>query len=297
MSNIAIINLSLSCCAECPYVRKNSGEYFCIHDLKSPGLSVGGGDMIPDFCPFVLKRLEEVLKTMDSVSGYSIPKKFINQVERKQVDDPHPKFGADHGWKHAARVYNYGSEFLENLIPWGLNTPDSIQKQKLLLGIASKMHDIGLADSAQNHAIHSAELTKKYFESKKVDIDIEDACAIVHAIYNHSDGDVTLSLLDAALIMGDKLDVTNKRIVRVTDKITSELTKVESVDFSFFGQNGKAEGAELSYTTTEQFDVNALKEWPKCVAIPRMITTKFLGLSEFRFKVNDEEIDVKKLIG
>ena len=297
MSNIAKINLSLSCCAECPYVRKNGGEYYCTHDLKNLGLSVGGGDKIPDFCPFVLKRLEEVLKTMDSVSGYSIPKKYINQIERKQVDDPNPKFGADHGWKHAARVYKYGASFLESLIPYGLNSPDCIQKQELMLAIAAKMHDIGLADSAQNHSIHSAELTKKYFESKKVDIDLEDACVIAHAIYNHSDGEVTNTMVDAALILGDKLDVTSERIVRVTDKITAELTKVESVEYTIFGTNGNAEGAELSYIASDDFDVEALKEWPKCVEIPKMITTKFLKLPTFRFMVNGEEIDIKKLIG
>lgn len=298
MRNVAKINLELEHCTDCPYCRKPQGyaEFYCQHDLKTPGVEVGNGEDIPDYCPFVIERLKNVVKTLEESTVGSIPKKFINQVEKKQKDDPNPKFGADHGFRHIKRVTEIGMDFLENCVGYGFSSTDTVLKEKLLLRIAAMMHDIGLADSSRNHAIHSAELAKKYLSGGKVDIDLEDAYTVVHAIANHSDGEEINTIVDAALILADKLDVTSDRIVRVTDKITSAVTKIQKAEFHLYGKLGKGEGAELRYTVDDGFDSSVLKEWPKCVKIPYRVTTEFLGLSEFKFFINGEEIDYKSII-
>ena len=257
---------------------------------------MGDGEAIPDFCPFVIERLEKVLKVIDEGSIGTIPKKFINQIERKQKDDPNPKFYADHGWGHVRRVTAIGKDFLESCVGYGYSSSNTVLKEKFLLEIAALMHDIGLADSARNHEIHSAELAKKYLSGPKVDIDLEDACTIVHAIYNHSKGDETQTIIDAALILADKLDVAKERIIRPEDEITKELLKVHATGFRFHGKLGKAKSAELWYETDEGFNALALRDWPKAVSIPYRITTEFLGLSEFMFTINGRQIDFKGII-
>lgn len=298
MQNVAKINLELEHCTDCPYSCKPQGyaEYYCQHDLKTPGVEVGDGEVIPDFCPFVIERLKKVLETIQDGTIGSIPKKFIAQVERKQRDDPHPKFGADHSWRHIQRVSEIGMRFLEDCVGYGYSSTDTVLKEKLLLQIAAYMHDIGLADSARNHEIHSAELTKKYLSGPKVDIDLEDAYTIVHAVANHTKGEETETIVDAALILADKLDVTADRIVRVTDKITGECTKIQSAEFRFRGKDGKAKGTELRYTVDEGFDLSVFKAWPKAIMVPYRITTEFLGLQEFNFFINDEQIDYKAVL-
>ena len=298
MQNVAKINLEFERCVDCPYCRKPDGyaEYYCQHDLKTPGVEVGDGEEVPDFCPFVIQRLKKVLDTIQEGTVGTIPKKYINQVERKQKDDPHEKFGADHSWRHIKRVTEIGVDFLEHGVAYGYSSANTVLKEKLLFQIAAYMHDIGLADSAINHDIHSASLTEKYLSSSKIDIDIRDAYMIVHAIANHSDGGEINTNVDAALILADKLDVTADRIVRVTDKITAECLKIKAAEFKLYGKLGKAKGAELRYTVDEGFDLSVFKAWPKAIRIPYRVTTEYLGLKEFKFLINGELINLKGIM-
>ncbi len=298
MRNVAKINLELSHCTECPFCAKPEGYVglYCQHDLKSPGLEVGDGDVIPDFCPFVIQRLEIVYKTICEGTNSSIPKKFLTQIEKKHRDDPNPKFFMDHSWDHIRRITAIGERFLGNCVEYGFSSPDTVQKEILLFKIAAYMHDIGLAETFRNHEIHSAELTKKYLSSPKIDIDLEDAYTIVHAISNHSKGEDTRTIIDAALILADKLDITCKRIVRPNDDVTKELLKIQEATFDIYGKNGLPRGAELKYVTDENFDVLKLQAWPKAISVPYRVTTEFLKLPEFIFTVNGEQIDIKEII-
>ena len=299
MRNVAKINLELEHCTECPYCRKPQGysELYCQHDLYTPGIEVGDGDVIPDFCPFVIERLENVLKTIEDGSVGTIPKKYLNQIERKQKDDPDPKFGVDHAWSHIRDVTAFGKAFLGDCVEYGYSTPNTVQKEGILLAIAAYLHDIGLADSSRNHEIHSAELAKKYLSGPKIDIDVEDAYTIVHAIYNHSKGEETRTIVDAALVLADKLDVVKSRVVRPTDEFVKEMTKINKASFRIYGRDHKAEGAVLRYEADEGFDVAKMKLHPKHIQIPKMIATEYLGLPTFKFMVNDEVVDIKGIIG
>lgn len=304
MKNVAKINLELEHCTECPYCRQPEGSSAHLCHGYDVILDVGDGEVIPDFCPFVLKRLEAVMAVINAGTAQTIPKKFLTEIEKKQKDSPDEKFGADHGFNHMRNVTAIGIDLLESFVGWGYSSSDTIQKEKLLLQIAAYMHDIGLADTSNNHEVHSAELaksfllgTKKY--KAKVDISEEDALTIAHAIYNHSEGMETRTNVDAALLLADKLDVAGDRILRCfsTSPILHELTKVKKTSFKFYGKKpGKADGATLSYETEGGFDVLALREWPKCVAIPMKLTKEYFKLPKFEFVVNGEQINVKEII-
>lgn len=295
--NVAKINLEVRQCRDCPFARlqEGYGEWFCIYDLKNPGMRVNE-KTIPDWCPFVLERLQKAYDIMKNGTLTSMPRRWLNDIAKRQKDDPNPKFGADHAFGHVARVIRYGDEFLEECVGFGILSNNEIQKLKLLLRISAMLHDVGLADSVRNHDIHSAELAKKYFASGKVDLDEEDEKLIIHAILNHSKGHETRTFLDAALIMGDKLDVASERMMRVTDVIIAELMKVEKVEYRLHGQITKPEVAELKYITNgEEFDVSTLSHWSRSVLVPKMLSLDFLKVPEFKFFVDDREVDVSEI--
>jgi HD superfamily phosphodiesterase len=297
--NIAKVDLSVTNCRECPFCHKPKGcaEYYCRHDLKHPGVDVGEGKKVPDFCPFVLGRLQKALRAMDSVSNCAIPKKNVCEIEKKQKDSPDTKFDADHGRGHINRVTDIGLSIFKKCAIWGFFSPDSIQKEQLLFEIAASLHDIGLADSSSNHATHSAEVAKRFLTGPKIDLDEEDVEVIIHAIRNHSKGEEIKSGTDAILLLADKLDVTKERIIRVRSKIAAELSKVYSVSYNFHGRAGRRPSrAELRYVTKDDFDIEALLDWPKIVTIPMRVTKEFFKVPEFRFIVNEEVIDLSKII-
>jgi len=291
--NVAKINLEVRKCQDCPFVRKQKGYagWFCTHDLHTPGIEVNE-NMVPSWCPFVVGRLQKVLGIMEDVSEASIPKKWIRQIERKQKDHPDPKFGADHAWKHIENVTSYGEDFLEYCVGYGIVSNNEVMRLKLLLRIAAMLHDVGLAETNEGYAIHSAGMARKYLSSKKIDIEERDIDLICHAISDHSYGQDTKNLLDAALLLGDKLDVTRDRMIRKTKPIIEELMKVEKVEYRFLGKLFVPTGAELRYFTNGDFDVSVLKSWPKAITIPRKVTLEFLGLSSFKFLVDGKEVNI-----
>lgn len=301
MKNVALINLKVWSCLECPFIRGENGSLYCTRessDLLKKGIVLDDPEIVPDFCPFVLERIQNMIDAMDASSYSAMPKKWLNAIEKRQKEgDPNQKFMADHGFAHAERVYQYGKEFLENCAGYGYSSPDMVQKEKLLLRIAAKLHDIGLADSPRNHAIHSSELAKKYL--LKMNLDINDVQMITHAIFNHSKGKETDSIIDAALILGDKLDVTRERIIRPNNSVLYELSKVKKVSFKILGTGKNAERTELRYyihEDAENFDVMQLRDWKKCISIPKMISEEWLEISDFKFFVDNSEVDVTEIL-
>ncbi|MBP5512026.1 HD domain-containing protein [Candidatus Saccharibacteria bacterium] len=302
MSNKAIIKLEIEQCKECPYCyRSDDGvKYVCRHhDVANGATEVGNGDDVPDFCPFILKRLQTVYDQMSSGLNTTRPKKFITQIEKKAEDSPNAKFGADHGFGHIRRVTTRGLDIIDQLVNFGYIKPEAVAREKLLLKIAAYLHDIGLADQLSNHASHSAELAKKYLSDKAVDIDAEDLELIYHAINNHSSGVDTETVTDAVLLLADKLDTTSVRIKRVMDELTREQTKIMTAEFRLYREisTGKARGAELRYDTKDNFNVDIFMEaWPKAILIPRMVALDYLKLSWFKFIVNDEEVNIVNIL-
>lgn len=297
MKNVAKINLEVSSCNDCPFGR-DAGKVSvkCVHDLPD-GVDVGEGECVPDFCPFVLQRLQKILDSIEESSNGVIPKSYVAKVGRRQQENAGntvmPKYSTDHSFRHVLKVQEIGVDFLHACVDAGFSSPDTIQKEILLFKLAAYMHDIGLADSLMNHAIHSSELAKKYLS--KQDIDEEDMMIIVRAIANHSDGQDTKTIIDAALLMADKLDVTGDRIIAVVDDVTELFSKVTDVSYSFYRKRGKVVGAKLEYKTEGLNGDDIIATYPKSITIPKMITEKFLKLPEFKFVVDGTTINVDKL--
>jgi hypothetical protein len=310
MQNIAKINLAIEQCKECPYCRRSSDDekkFVCRHqDATNGEAEVGDGSHVPDFCPFILKRLQAVYDYMTSGAITKRPKSFINQIEHKCEDQPNPKFGADHGFGHIKRVTSIGLNLLDQFVAFGYVKPESVEREKLLLKIAAYLHDIGLADQLSNHAAHSAEMASKYLNDRTIDIDPGDIYLIYHAISNHSAGLDTKTAVDAVLILADKLDTTGVRIKRALDDLTREQTKITATEFRMYREPGNFKmyrgegvpvGAELRYTTKENFNVQLfMKEWPKAVLIPRMVALEYLNLKWFKFIVNNEEVNITSIL-
>lgn len=295
--NVAKINLEVKRCKDCPYVHKDGRLYYCTyHGLNNPGLSVEEGKEVPDWCPFVLLRLEKVL---EKIQNDPVIKQGENALEG-------PIFEAE----HEKRVYQYGRKFLEDCVGLGLLSNNSIQKLKLMLKIAVMFHNVGqlaLDGSWFKRSIlespytvtYSAELAKEFFEDKQVDIAGEDAKMIVHAISNHQTGDDTQNLLDAALLLGDKLDTVKDKVTNargaIQASVLAELLKVEGVEFQLSGENKKVQEAKLIYRTSGEFDVSALSCCSECLSIPLFVAMD-LKASEFKFIVDDQEIDALEIL-
>ncbi|MBE6155042.1 MAG: HD domain-containing protein [Firmicutes bacterium] len=76
--------------------------------------------------------------------------------------------------------------------------------------IAAIMHDVGVIEGKNNHALRSYEYTKKYFEINNIVFDNIDL--VLEAIKNHSDVFETNNILCLVLTLADKLDNTKYRV-------------------------------------------------------------------------------------
>ena len=297
MENVAKINLVVQKCQDCPYFRTEDKNAYC-SEKTAMKLVINDEQKIPDHCPFVLKRLDEVIKTITESTISVIPKKYIYQIERKQKNnDPDYKFGIDNGFEHINQISDIGLRLFDECMKYGFCNKESIQKQKSMFLIAAYLHDTGLADTPKSNVTHSMEIAKKYLSSTKVDIDEKDAEVIYLAISKYSTGARLETLLDAVLALSDQMDVTRDRILRAITPGETEFLKVKQVELNFFGATTKPDGIALRYVATNGFDpVLAFKTWPKRILVPWMVAQKYFRLRDFRFYVNQERYDVKALL-
>ncbi len=296
MGNVAKINLSVSSCSECPFSRSSKTAVKCVHE-KMMNIDVDEGDVVPDFCPFVVQRIEAVMQGIENLPNTTIPKTYLETIRKKQnkgdYSGANSKYGVDHAWYHMRRVQEIGIDFLQSCVDFGYVSPDSIQKEVALFKIAAFMHDIGLAESVRNHAIHSSELAKKYL--LKQDIDEEDVHTITHAIANHSSGDDTRTIVDVALLIADKLDVIGDRVIKPVDAVSLGYSHVKSASYNFVRKRNEVVEAVLKYET-EGFDaMEMMRIYPKGVYITKYITLRYFKIPSFRYIVDGKEIDTKNI--
>lgn len=207
-------------------------------------------------------------------------------------------------------------------------------RDQYLVTIAALLHDIGLSKSSMNHALNSAEMAQKLFLDKSGLAEV-DKKVIIDAIERHSDGfrlveDFSIMktklrwlgretvletdlAVPVALYLADKLDVNKGRLEHEGnpeckdsefDPLLEAVSKIERVEFRLVdrGKDAKSgeklpvDTAELHYHVDEGFEVDALKLWPKCVAVPRSVAKDFLGLKKFKLFVNDEEIKISRIV-
>jgi len=109
----------------------------------------------------------------------------------------------DHGFGHATLVSKTAGDLL-SMLEYDDRTCE-------LVRIAGYMHDIGNAINRCNHAMSGALLAFDLLRG--LNMDINEAIAIMTAIGNHDEGTATaVTTLSAALILADKSDVRRSRV-------------------------------------------------------------------------------------
>lgn len=206
---------------------------------------------------------------------------MISEIEKHHfITDG--KWDWEHGLEHAKMVTTYIERILE-----ALHVDDHTLELGLISGV---LHDIGLVNGVkQNHAYNSANLANEYL--KKFNLSDNDIKIIVQAIQDHSRGSDIESVVGAALLLADKLDLSKHRVIASTvkDDINREFLKVDNVTVDI-----TAEDLIVNYTANNDFNVNILKNWNKSISVPIKVAKYFN--KNLIFKINNQEYDVAQLL-
>ena len=192
------------------------------------------------------------------------------------------KFASHHGVKHAEVVARYAEKFLREIG----TTEEEIEMGR----ITALLHDIGLTKDLRNHDGHAeegAKMAKKWLELREYsEAEIE---MISHAIAGHGDGKEIRGVIDAALCLGDKMDMAQERVRDCNGWIRETMSKIQKVEF-LIGD----EVCQLTYSTDVGFEVERLRVWGKCISVPERVAG-WLGKG-FEFLVNGEKMDVDAIL-
>ena len=204
------------------------------------------------------------LATADKINNI----KFINNG----------KWDWEHGLGHYKRVAQYVKKILSQL---------NADERTIDLGMsAALLHDIGLIKGTKtNHALESSKIFIDFIDKDDITFDEEET--LRQAIIDHSNGNNIQSLIGLALVLADKLDVTYHRTINssIQDVINKEIQKILKVDIII---NEKE--LIVEYTTSSDFDINILNNWPKAIVIPQKVAD-YLN-KEFVFFINNKKIDI-----
>lgn len=207
---------------------------------------------------------KKYLDTADKINNI----KFINNG----------KWDWEHGLGHYKRVAQYVKKILSQL---------NADERTIDLGMsAALLHDIGLIKGTKtNHALESSKIFIDFIDKDDITFDEEET--LRQAIIDHSNGNNIQSLIGLALVLADKLDVTYHRTINssIQDVINKEIQKILKVDIII---NEKE--LIVEYTTSSDFDINILNNWPKAIIIPQKVAD-YLN-KEFVFFINNKKIDI-----
>ncbi len=190
------------------------------------------------------------------------------------------KWDWEHGLGHYKRVASYMKTILEQL---------DADERTIELGMAAALlHDIGLSESGPNkidHALISSKIFRKFL--KGTDITLSEEDILEHAIKDHSKGLDIHSLIDLALVLADKLDITYHRTINssIQDTLNKEFQKIKKVDIEITNQN-----LIVKYKVEGNFDFSVVKEWEKMITIPRKAASYLK--KNCIFMVNDKVIKI-----
>ena len=202
----------------------------------------------------------------------------VNKIENIKFG----KWDWEHGLGHYKRVAQYVNKILSQL---------GADERTIDLGMtAALLHDIGLIKGNKtDHALESAKIFMNYINEN--DITKKEKEILKQAIIDHSKGNKIESLIGLALVLADKLDVTYHRTINssIQDKMNKEIQKIIKVEI-------KISDKELivKYTTTKQFDLNVLNDWPKAITIPYK-AAKYLN-KKYILLINDKKINTSSFI-
>ena len=294
MPNIALMNLRIEKCSECPFCRME-GTATCHKGPWAFELDPGS-DVVPNNCPILLDNWREFLSFVSEQKKGAVYSAIRHiETELQASVGVTELFNIDHGRGHIDRVTKVGLRFIDRLASFGLD--DGSEKTKIMFKVAAAMHDIGLKPS--NHAAKSSSMAKDVFLRRNTGFDSSDIDKILHAIRIHTDKDCSQveNIIDAALLLANKLDITRDRVVFVRGDFARECNKIHRVQYDIVGKAGRPKGAELCFETDVDFDIHSFyRVFPDRIKVPYYTTTKILGLKEFRLFLNGSEVLIPRIL-
>lgn len=188
---------------------------------------------------------------------------MMEQIEKYRFIENN-QWDWEHGFGHAQRVAMYVVRLLTDL-----QMSDEIIEMGAVAGL---LHDIGLiTGQKKNHAKKSAELAKQYLRRFKLTDQQKEM--IVQAIEDHSNGNHIQSVIGAALLLADKIDVSHYRVFKssIKDEINLEFYKVRNVEVKSYN-----DFIEILYDTENDFNPSILKYWIKWISKP-ILAARYFG--------------------
>ena len=129
--------------------------------------------------------------------------------------------------------------------------------------IAALLHDIGVIAGRWNHARKSAALATVFLDDLE-HITSNEKDTIIHAIKDHSDGSNISSVVGAALLIADKVDISKRRIFPdPVDIWHKNLLEVKNVNLNITDKV-----ISINIITTEAFSKELISGHEKYYEIP-----------------------------
>ncbi|MDR3125507.1 MAG: HD domain-containing protein [Candidatus Nomurabacteria bacterium] len=215
---------------------------------------------------------------------------FLDVMRR--IDEPAPKgakispsFNSLHGITHAKHVANYAVDFLREM--------KASQHEIQLAKITALLHDVAIVGfNKEKHAERGAKIAREWLT--KYNMNASDIDIIYHAILSHSNGKEINNLVDAAILLGDKMDITGDRLnlsrqIRDIDALTKSLLMINKVEF-IVDENL----ARLRWDVEPGYDIKLFAGWPKAVTVPAKVA-KYLE-RDFVFEFDGKELTEQEFL-
>jgi HD superfamily phosphodiesterase len=155
--------------------------------------------------------------------------------------------------------------------------------------IAAYLHDTGAIEGKNGHAARSAEFAKNYL--KNIDIKEEEKAMIVHAISDHSNGNNLESNIGAALVIADKIDMFEDRMLRFLDNnyFHDNIKHMKDIELTVDNEN-----IYVNIVTDGCFDYLSLKDYSKMITKPHEMA-KYLN-RKCVFSIDGKTVDLLDMI-
>ena len=187
---------------------------------------------------------------------------------------------AHHDFNHVKNVVKMIEQILVAL---GYQDKTFLEEAK----IAGILHDIGAFEGKENHTERSYEFAEKYFAENN--INLENKELVLKAIRNHSSGFDTDNIIQLALILADKLDITYTRPTKSGLNVAG-MRQMKYIEDVFIDMD--KENISIKFICNENLDKTELEEYYFMRKVGNAIKS-FANKFNLRYKVyfNESEWD------
>lgn len=190
------------------------------------------------------------------------------------------KFDCDHGVKHWHAVANTATDFVEKTT--------NNHHLAILAHIAGLLHDCGLICGDEGHEKNGAVIAKAFLVARfSHQLTVDEIETICHAIANHSNGKEVKTIIDAAILFADKIDVSRERIFTVTNELLAEANKIRRIEYTITPKE-----IVVKYHVDDDFNPDIFFAWRKAYRAPAK-AAKFTNRS-FSLFLNDTKYELPK---